>query len=583
VNTFQKAWSLLESRQRVAAAGLAVLMTIAMILEMVGVGLIVPALTMLAGGAGKSSPSMYRIRAIFGDPSNAQLIVIGLCLLLALYATKTVFSLFLVWRQVRFVVDVQTSLARRLFRNYLMQPWAFHLQRNSAAMVSAVVSEVGAYANAVNAMLAFATESLVVSGMVALLIYFEPVGALGVATLLGLATWAFLRFFQHRVISWGRRRREHDIERTKHVQQGLAGAKEVKLAGREREFIEQFSKEAAGGAAMQSRLTAAQYLPRLWYELMAVAGLALLAGVMAAQGIPASAMVAKLGLFAVAAFRILPSLNRMMLTWQTVRFSEAVVDSLLAECRLPASEPPLDAPERLPFASEIAIDNITYRYPNAAQAALDQISLTIPIGTALGIIGSSGAGKSTLVDLLLGLLQPDSGAVLVDGVDIQDSLRRWQRCIGYVPQSIYLLDDTISRNIAFGIPDADIDPAAVQRALRAAQLSEFVDTLPNKEQTYVGERGVRLSGGQRQRIGIARALYHDPPILVLDEATSALDTATEQEVMAAVNGLHGAKTLVIIAHRLSTLRGCDVLIRLEAGKVVHQGEFAELADSASSQ
>jgi ABC-type multidrug transport system fused ATPase/permease subunit len=290
-------------------------------------------------------------------------------------------------------------------------------------------------------------------------------------------------------------------------------------------------------------------------------------------------MIPVLGLFAAAAFRLLPSVNRLVTGMQGVRFTAAVVDSLYADLMLPRPHASERSVVPLSFSDELVIDALSYRYPLASSNAVDGVSLRIPHGSSIGLIGGSGAGKSTLVDVILGLLTPTSGRVLVDGIDIQSNIRGWQSIIGYVPQTIFLADDTLRRNVAFGLPEELIDDDAVRRALRAAQLESFVAELPEGWNTGVGERGVRLSGGQRQRIGIARALYHDPQVLVLDEATSALDTETEAGVMADVEALHGAKTLIIVAHRLSTVRNCDVLYRFERGRMAQAGSFAEVIGS----
>jgi ABC-type multidrug transport system fused ATPase/permease subunit len=266
----------------------------------------------------------------------------------------------------------------------------------------------------------------------------------------------------------------------------------------------------------------------------------------------------------------------MSSSFQQLSFSNAMIQRLHEQLSAGAAVLPPEHAAPLPFCDAIALEDVTFRYEERRQPALDRVSIRIPRCASVGLIGGSGAGKSTLVDVILGLLPPTSGRTTVDGVDIHGDLRGWQMLIGYVPQSIYLGDDTIRRNVAFGLPDELIDDAAVRRALTAARLDEFVASLPNGLDTLVGERGTRLSGGQRQRIGIARALYHDPQVLVLDEATSSLDDATEKEVMAAVNSLHGTKTLIIVAHRLSTVADCDVLYRLDGGRVVQSGTFAEV-------
>lgn len=311
-----------------------------------------------------------------------------------------------------------------------------------------------------------------------------------------------------------------------------------------------------------------QQFPRLWLELLAVSGLTILVISMLAQDRALEAVLPTLGLFAACAFRLMPSINRVLGAVQSLRYGLPVIDVLHEELNL-ATPKVADTPSlSTTFHDVLELCRITYAYPGAVEPALKDISLAIQRGESVGFIGASGAGKSTLVDILLGLLTPDTGEIRVDGKDIQTNLRNWQDQIGYVSQSIFLTDDTLRRNVAFGLPNEEIDDVAVRHAIRAAQLEEFATSLPDGLQTFVGERGVRLSGGQRQRIGIARALYHDPPVLVLDEATSSLDAETERGVMQAITALQGTKTIIIVAHRLSTVDHCNRLYRLHEGRLV---------------
>jgi ABC-type multidrug transport system fused ATPase/permease subunit len=283
-----------------------------------------------------------------------------------------------------------------------------------------------------------------------------------------------------------------------------------------------------------------------------------------------------MGLFAAASYRLMPSMNRVLGAIQSIRYAGPMFSVLNEELKLSAPEPAPRTGSAEGIHHEIRLEGVTYTYPGAAVPALRKLSINIQKGETVGFIGTSGAGKSTLVDVILGLLEPEVGEVIVDGQDVRENMRRWQDQIGYVPQSIYLTDDTLFRNVAFGLPDEQIDESAVVRAIRAAQLQDFVAELPKGLQTVIGERGVRLSGGQRQRIGIARALYHDPAVLVLDEATSALDTATERGVLSAVIALHGSKTVLIVAHRLSTVEHCDRIYRLDHGSVVAEGPASSM-------
>jgi len=316
-------------------------------------------------------------------------------------------------------------------------------------------------------------------------------------------------------------------------------------------------------------------------ELLAVVGLAILVVIMISSGKPLDALLPTIGLFAAAAFRLLPSVNRVIGAVQGVRFSLPVVETMYSEiCLADKTVPIVSKKSLLTFKKEITLENLSFKYPIATTEVLKNISLSIPFGASVGFIGSSGAGKSTLVDVILGLLSTSNGAVKIDGVDIQNNVRGWQDQIGYVPQTIFLTDDTLRRNIAFGLSNQQINEEAVWHALQHAQLDQFVKNLPEGLDTKVGERGVRLSGGQRQRIGIARALYHDPTVLVLDEATSSLDNVIEHDVMEAVNALHGNKTIIIVAHRLSTVEHCDHLYQLEHGEI-HEVDIDSVTEKVS--
>ncbi|MDT8375573.1 MAG: ABC transporter ATP-binding protein [Mariprofundaceae bacterium] len=571
----RKIWYLLTRDQRRAAVVLLGLMLVGMLLEMLGIGLIIPALTIItqedpAANYPALAPWLNRL----GNPGHEQLVMIGMLVLVGVYAVKAVFLAFLAWRQMRFVYGVQADLSQRLFVGYLNQPYTFHLQRNSAQLIRNIMIE--SYQFTHTALMAGATllaEILVLLGILALLIAVEPLGTLLVITTFGLAGYCFYRFTGHYVSRWGEARQVHEGLRIQHLQEGLGGAKDVKLLGREGDFFAQYQLHNRGSARVGQRQATLQQLPRLLLEFLAVSGLAVLVLVMIEQDKPLASLLPTLGLFAAAAFRLMPSAARVLGTVQNVRFALPVIDTLCNELQL------LDTTIRTPQPAEpillnkaLTLEEISFCYPSAGIRALSGVSLSVSKGTSVGFIGGSGAGKSTLVDIILGLLTPDSGSVKIDGIDIQENLRSWQDQIGYVPQVIFLTDDTLRCNVAFGLPDDQIDEEAVIRAVQAAQLEQFVNDLPQGLDTNVGERGVRLSGGQRQRIGIARALYHDPQVLVLDEATSSLDTATEQSVMQAVQALQGDKTILIVAHRLSTVEQCDHIFRLDRGCIVEEGK-----------
>lgn len=568
-------WTILTKAERRRSFALLGLMLVSMIWEMLGIGLVVPALTaMMSERPLVLGPQVGSWLAWLGHPSRTQLLLGGLFFLLALYAFKAVFVLFVTWRQLRFVEALQDRIARSLFTAYLNQPWTYHLQRNSAEMIR-TINDVAAFASTCVAVLGALAEMLVVLGVMTLLVWIEPVGAITVGSLMVVATYLLDRMTKRRLVHWGAVAQHHLALAYKHLYEGFGGAKDVKVLGCEQAFVDQYCADRRHHVRMFSRQSFVTNMPRLWLELLAMAALCTLTAVMLWQGRSTQSMIPTLGLFAAAAFRLMPSVNRLSFALQAIRYAEANIVTIRNELRLP-SEPVSDGVSPILFSRRIALEDVVFRYPDAHVNSLDHVSLEIPHGMAVGIIGGSGAGKSTLVDVILGLLAPTVGRVTVDGVDIASNIRGWQNQIGYVPQTIFLCDDTVRRNVAFGIPEDRIDDRAVARALRAAQLDDFVARLPAGVETLVGEQGVRLSGGQRQRIGIARALYRDPQMLVLDEATSALDSETEKTVMEAVNALHGAKTLVIVAHRFSTIANCDRIYSLEHGRVVKRGTYAEV-------
>ncbi|MCX5815300.1 MAG: ABC transporter ATP-binding protein [Proteobacteria bacterium] len=578
MTTTQKIRSLLAPAERRSALVLLGLMVIGMALETLTVGLVVPAIVvLLQGNLTTSYPVIAPALAVLGNLSPHVLIVGGILTLAGAYFIKSLFLVFLVWWQMRFAFGVQRRLSQLLFTTYLRQPYTFHLQRNSALLIRNATTEVTGFAAVLVQAILFLTECLVMLGIGSLLLVVEPLGTLIVFLVLGGTAWGFHRSTKSRITRWGEARQYHEGLRIQHLQQGLGGAKDVKLLGREGDFLAQYSVHNAQSARVAQFQSVMLHLPRLWLELLAVVGMALLVLCMFAQGREMDSIVPLLALFSVAAFRLIPSVNRILSAMSLLRFSLPIINTLHEELKVAAPEPAAkNANGASIFQQEIRLNGISYTYPGASASALNGLSITIQKGESVGFIGPSGSGKSTLVDVILGLLTPSTGQVAVDGQDIQQNLRSWQDQIGYVPQSIYLTDDTLRRNVAFGLSNEQIDDAAVRHAIQAAQLEEFVSNLPDRLETLVGERGIRLSGGERQRIGIARALYHDPAVLVLDEATSALDIATESGVMKAVTALQGIKTILIVAHRLSTVEHCDRLYRLQEGGVVAEGVTAEM-------
>ena len=580
MSTLTKIRSILTLAEAKSAIVLLCLMTIGMMFEMLGVGMLFPVMILMGEkDLAIQHPRLQPVLDYLGNPTQNQLIIGAMLALVGVYLIKNLFLAFIAWRQARFTNGIQAQLMQRLFTAYMRQPYTFHLQRNTSQLGSNI-AEVGVFAGVIYTSMTIFIDSLALVGIASLLLLAEPLGVLIVGLVLGVAVWSFYYSTRARVTRWGVARQHHAAFLARHMYQGLGGVKDVKLLGRESNFLAQFQLHSNLEARVAGSQAILQQLPRLWLELLAVAGLALLVLSMLGQGVSTDRIMPTVALFSAAAFRLMPSVNRMLAGVQTMRFSLPSVNLIYEEVKLIEAEPCMtqvkSAVASPAFKTDIHLSNISYSYPNAPRPALNSVSITLQKGESVGFIGASGSGKSTLVDVVLGLLPPSHGQVIVDGQNIQGILRAWQNQIGYVPQSIYLTDDTLRHNVAFGLPDEQIDDAAIQRAIKDAQLEEFIDSLPDGLETIVGERGVRLSGGQRQRIGIARALYHNPSVLVLDEATSALDTATEQGVMQAVMALQGSKTILIVAHRLSTVEHCDRLYRLEQGRLVAEGSPAEM-------
>jgi len=416
------------------------------------------------------------------------------------------------------------------------------------------------------------SESFVVIFVGIFLLLVEPQGTIIVMSILIIMSYAFQRFvggFSKRI---GQIRQHADGLIIQSSQESLGGIKDVKILGKEESFLNYFQKNNLVSADSSAKQNAIGQIPRMYLETIGVISFLILILVLIIRGDDFSEVVPVLAVFALAAFRLLPSVNRLLSAANSLRFAESVIASLHEEMTMVApkefqAEKPHIQPPSITFHQNIELRDVSYRYPKSETFALSDINLTVRKGESIGVVGKSGSGKSTLSDLVLGLLQPTTGVINVDGVGIDQNIKGWQRNIGYVQQDIFLLDDSIIRNIAFGEKDGEIDIAKITDAIKEAQLVEMIESLPDGVNTKLGERGLRLSGGQKQRIGIARALYRNAPILIFDEATSALDNETEAEIVSAIKNLKGTRTMVVIAHRLSTIEHCDRVVELKNGRI----------------
>lgn len=572
-----ESWRLLQPAERRQAIAVTSAVLGGMMLEMLGLGLVVPAIgLMLREDWREAHPRLTDAVNALGNPTQTQVIIGGLLTLLGVYVIKSGYLVWMLSFQFRFVHRVEAGLSVRMLTTYLHRPWTFHLQRNSAELIRNTTSEVATFTNVLSAVVNLFTDVLITAGIVAVLVFTEPMATLVIALCFLVGGSVFLLLLRKKVADWAIRRHNHDAVRMRFLQEGLGAVREVLLLGRVDHFASRFAGETVALSDVNRKYAVSQQLPRIMFELLSLVSIALVIGMMFAGGRSGPQILPSIALFAAAALRLMPAASRIVASLQWMRWGRPSVALLRQELSADADDAPVGRRGLILGVESLEARDVRFRYPGATSDALQGIDMQIQRGSTTGIIGASGSGKSTLLDIMLGLLSPSAGQVRVNGIDVREDLRGWQDQIGYVPQSIYLSDESLRRNVALGVPEQDIDDAAVWRALQSARLDALVGQWPEGVNTTVGERGVRLSGGQRQRIGIARALYSDPDVLVLDEATSALDNETEREVMDTIRSLHGRKTVVIVAHRLSTVRHCDTIYRLETGRVVARGSFEQV-------
>jgi ATP-binding cassette, subfamily B, bacterial PglK len=506
------------------------------------------------------------------------LTVLGAAAMALLFLAKNIYVAALYAAEGRVMRSIHVATSERLFRAYLEAPYALHLQRNPAELTRNVEAEVARSLVFVNSSMRLVREALVLAVIAAIIMLVDPAVSASVFLLMAAASALFYVSIRHVL---GRRALEAQANRGRQLQaisQGIGSVKEARVLGRLDYLIERFVQETRAIGEHERYFRLMGELPRLFLEFVAITAVLIVAVMFVFLDRQPESMLPVLALLAAAGARMVPAFNiitsslaRIRYEWPSFVLVATELQSLEATAARRTSAPV--SAEKL--QASLDLKDVHYRYAGATEDALRGVTLQVRRGEVVGIIGPSGSGKSTLIDVILGVLEPTGGTVYVDGRDVREDLATWQHQIGYVPQDIYLLDDTIIRNVAFGIPDEEIDTTAVERALRAAQLGDFVRSA-NRLDTVVGNRGVRLSGGQRQRLGVARALYHDPAVLVMDEATSALDNETERSLVDAIQSLRGVHTIVIVAHRLSTIRGCDRLYLLDQGRVADTGTFDAL-------
>ena len=573
------------AEQRRARALLALMVAVAM-LEAMGVVSVMPFMALVANPqVVQTNPLLASVYHHLAFHDSRSFLIFAGVVTLILLAVSNAAGLLLVRTMFRFVYDEEHLLSERLMARYATRPYAFFLSRNSAELVKNTLSEVTVVVHGLLIpVLQVISRGLVALLLAGLLLAANPLLALLAAAVLGGA-YALVYQRVHGFLGrLGRVTTAANAVRFTAASSLLGGIKEIKLYDRAAHFLSVFTGASATHARHSGTYQIVAQVPRYLLEVLAMGGIVVILLYLIATGGQLDQALPVVALYVLAGYRLMPALQQIFAGLASIRFNQPSLRILADDMgATEANEPSAQAAPRLPALQRgIELRSLVYSYPGAADWAVRVDDLTIPARASVAFVGTTGAGKSTIVDLILGLLAPDSGAILADGQAVHaGNLRAWQQQFGYVPQQIYLLDDSITRNIAFGIADADIDPQRVERAARAARLHDFVAReLPQGYATLVGERGVRLSGGERQRIGIARALYRDPSILVFDEATAALDTSTEAAVMQAIESLSGSKTIIIIAHRLATVRRCQVIFLVENGTVAARGTYDELVQGS---
>lgn len=569
-----KFFYLLNNSQKKQLIYLFFLLLIGMFFEVLGIGILIPILSLLMdSNIGNKYPNLLPFLKMIGSPSQFTLVIYGMSFLVIIYLSKTFFLMYLSWKQSSFSANLSASISEKLYYGYLMQPYIFHLNRNSAFLINNISGEVVQFSAITQSALIFIVELSAIIGVFIMLIFIEPIGALSVTIVLALLIVIFYKLFKSKLSNWGESRLYHSSMMSKLLSQGLGAVKDVIVLSRANFFLDVFSEHNLKHARIQSKVNTLNLAPRLYLELFAVIGLSILIILMALQNKPLENLIPTIAVFVAAAFRMIPSGNRIMASIQQIQYIDSSLDRLYKDFLLLSKSiyPNFNQKNQIILNNEVDIFDLSYAYPDTFKNAVNKINLKVKKGETIGLIGPSGSGKSTTVDLILGLLNSDSGKILIDGIDINSNLNSWRSQIGYVSQSIYLIDDTLINNIAFGLQNDQINIEKINTAIKYAQLEEFIEGLPLKLNTIVGERGVRLSGGQRQRIGIARAMYNNPPILILDEATSALDNETEKAFMDSIQMLKVDKTIIIIAHRLTTVEKCDRIYKIVDGEITSYG------------
>lgn len=584
LKSIAKLIAIMDAQTRVQLALLFIPMLLMTVLEVVSIGLILPVIQVVL--LGQTDGELARILiALLPDADQD---ILG-------FWVAGIFAVFFIFKNIILLITIYVislkinhiiaDYTKRVFQIYVSKSMIFHFKNNSALLLRNITGGVGVTLESGRLALLMLLDAMLMFGAAFLLIFVEPYATLGATLTLGIIGILFFKIFSPIFRYWGEQSMNLEGEMIKWVNQSLTGIRDVKLMHANGYLASKISDIAHARAKFSSRSVTSIQIPRLLIETAVVVGFLGVISLLLSMDRSSGSVVSILGLFGMAALRIMPSLNRLLISASEIRRRDSYIttihDAVISHDDEDADLFAGENIEPLPFVSEIVIDDLTYSYPDAEHHALTNFSLSVKKGQTIGFVGPSGAGKSTLMDIILGLLKPSSGLLLIDGSDAYGNIAGWQEHIGFVPQQIFVMDDTIRRNVAFAVNDEEIDDRRVSDVLEMTQFDAFVNGLPDGLDTMLGEHGTRLSGGQRQRIAIARALYRDPDVLVFDEATSALDNVTERDITQTIESLTGDKTIFIVAHRLGTVRNCDKIVFMKDGKFEAHGTYDELIEGNS--
>ncbi len=562
-----------NTKQKLQSVLLCIGLFIGALFELLGVSLITELVSIVTDPSKIHSNSLLQgIYGFFDMKDDRQFFLMLVIGLIAVYVIKNAYLLWINYVQYTFIFNNQLKLSGRLIDCYLKKPYTYHLDKNSAEMVRNVMLDTERFFQMLLSVFLMLSELLISALLCLYLLSVDWFITVSVAVILGVFTGLYLLLFKNKAKEDGKENQIYDGKRHQSIKQALGAVKDIKILHREKYFVDAFTGYGKKKMRAVRNNNVLGQAPKYIIETVCIGAILLVLVFKIYRGEDLSSMITQLAAFAVAAFKLLPSVSKINNFANLIIFLKPSVDLIYRDIKDTEDMRNFElsdasAQADVSGADSIRVEKLTYRYPHTDRDVLENVSFDIPLGYAVGVSGQSGAGKSTLADIILGILTPTSGAVYYGNMNVHEHPLKWSKKLAYIPQSIYLADESIRNNVAFGIEDEKIDEDKVWAALDEAQISDFVRSLPEGLDTQVGERGVRLSGGQRQRIGIARALYDDPEILVLDEATSALDNETEAAVMEAIDSLMGRKTLIIIAHRLTTIKNCRMFLRVADGKV----------------